>query len=187
MKKSRLGDIILWSKKNLHGYNHCVFCFFYINFTPLRKINFTQTYIFMIYGILLILLGLVACPSLLLEKKPNAKELFEKIAPYQGWAGVVFCISGIWTIISCILAIKLLSVIPINWILWLLVGIVETSLGFILGYNLIAKHALSKNANAAEKGEQLLKKLTPLQGKLGIVAIVLGILYIIATFVWVAA
>lgn len=138
----------------------------------------------MIYGITLIILGLLAIPSLLLEKKPDAKEWFDKIAPYQGWIGVVFAIWGLWGIISCFLNIGWISHWPIYWITWLLVSVVEFALGFILGYGLIAKHALSKNEQAAEKGEQLLAKLIPWQGKLGIVAIVLGIWQIISSILW---
>jgi len=43
----------------------------------------------MIWGITLILLSIVAVPSLILSKKPNAKELLEKVEPYQGWIGLV--------------------------------------------------------------------------------------------------
>ena len=141
----------------------------------------------MIYGITLILLGLLAVPSLLLSKKPNAKELFYKIAPFQGWIGVVFAFWGIWGIISAILNIGYLTSFPIYWATWLAVSVVEAALGFILGYGLIAKYALEKNEKAAEKGEQLLAKLTPLQGKLGIVAIVLGIWYIVSYLLWFVA
>lgn len=138
----------------------------------------------MIYGLTLIILGIIAVPSLILSKKPDAKDLLDKITPYQGWIGVVFCIGGIWGIISCILNIGWLGTWPISWILWLLVSVVEAALGFIMGYGLIAKHALSKNEAAAKKGEELLAKLTPLQGKLGIVAIILGVVQIISTFIW---
>ena len=131
------------------------------------------------YGITLIILGLVACPSLILDKKPNAKELFDKIAPYQGWAGVVFCIWGIWSIISAILTLDMLTTLPVVWILWLLCGLVEAALGFILGYSLIYKYALSKNETSAKKGEELLAKLLPLQGKIGIAAIIIGIVYVV--------
>ncbi len=141
----------------------------------------------MVYGILLIILGLLAIPSLILSKKPNAKELFDKIAPYQGWIGIVFAIWGIWGIISCILTIGWLSTWPIYWITALLVAIVEFALGFILGYGMISKHALSKNPQAAEKGEKLLAKLLPLQGTLGIIAIILGIWQIIASILWVVS
>ena len=139
----------------------------------------------MIYGITLILLGLLAVPSLLLSKKPNAKELFDKIAPYQGWIGVIFALWGVWGIISAILGIGLLGTFPIYWVTWLAVFIVEAALGVILGYGLIAKHALSKNPQAARKCEELLAKLPPLQGTLCIVAIILGIWPIISSILWV--
>ena len=49
----------------------------------------------MFYGIQLILLSIIAVPSLILSKKPNAAELLAKIEPYQGWIGLIFCIGGI--------------------------------------------------------------------------------------------
>ncbi|NDV78714.1 hypothetical protein [Dysgonomonas sp. 511] len=138
----------------------------------------------MIYGITLIVLGLLAVPSLLLSKKPDAKEWLDKLTPYQGWIGVVFAFWGIWGIISCILNLSFLTTWPIYWITWLLVSIVEAALGFILGYGLIAKYVLSKNEAAAEKGQQVLAKLAPLQGKLGIAAIIIGIWQIVASIIW---
>lgn len=138
----------------------------------------------MIYGLLLIVLGILAVPSLILSKKPDAKELLDKVAPYQGWIGVVFAFWGIWGIVSSILNLGWLTSFPIYWVIFLLVALVEFSLGFIMGYGLIAKYALSKNAEAAAKGEELLAKLAPLQGKLGIVAIVLGIICIISYFMY---
>jgi len=63
---------------------------------------------------------------------------------------------------------------------------VEAGLGIILGYGLIQKYALSKNEQAAA-GEKVLAKLLPLQGILGIVAIVLGIWQVIASILWVVA
>ena len=138
----------------------------------------------MIYGILLIILGLLAIPSLVIAKKPEAKELFDKVAPYQGWFGVIFAIWGVWGIISSILHINWLTIIPIWWITFLVVAVVEAVLGFILGYGLIQKYALSKNAEATKKGEELLAKLLPLQGKFGIVAIILGLWCVIASFMW---
>lgn len=141
----------------------------------------------MIYGILLIVLGILAIPSLILSKKPDAKDLLDKITPYQGWIGCVFTFWGFWGIISSVLNLGWLSIIPVYWVIYLLVALLEFSLGFIMGYSLITKYALSKNPTAAEKGEQLLAKLLPLQGKLGIVAIILGIVQIIGSFIWALA
>jgi len=135
------------------------------------------------YGLTLIFLGILAVPSLILSKKPNAKEYLDKITPYQGWIGVGFAFWGIWTIIHFISNISLIGVVPIYWILLLLVGLVETALGFILGYGLIAKYVLSKNETASKKGEEVLAKLAPLQGKLGILSIILGAIFVVIAII----
>ncbi len=138
----------------------------------------------MLNGILLIVLGILAVPSLLLSKRPDAKELLDKITPYQGWIGVVFCIWGVWGIIGSILALGLLTTAPIWWVTLTATNVVTALLGFILGYGLIAKYALSKNEEAKKKGEELLAKLAPIQGKLGLAAIALGIWTIVATIIF---
>jgi hypothetical protein len=140
----------------------------------------------LIYGITLIILSLIAVPSLILAKKPNAQELLDKVAPYQGWIGVVFCFWGIWGLIQLLLSLGWLSLgVPfiIGWVTWLLYAIVETTLGFILGYSLIVKYVLSKNEAAKEKGAQVLAKLTPLQGKLGILGLIVGAWCIICAII----
>ncbi len=138
----------------------------------------------MVYGITLAVLGVLAAPSLLLSKKPEAKELLNKITPYQGWIGLVFCFWGIWGIIQSILNIGLLGSHPIWWITWIANSALEASLGFLLGYGMISKLVLSKNETAREKGEQLLKKLAPMQGRLGLIAIIVGIWSIIASILF---
>ncbi len=140
----------------------------------------------MLYGITLILLSLIAVPSLILSKKPNAQELLDKVAPYQGWIGFVFCIWGVWGIISCVLNLGLLGHSmwsAIWWITWLAASLVEAILGFMLGYGLISKYLLSKNEAAKAKGEQLRAKLAAMQGKLGIFGIIVGIWCIIVNIV----
>ena len=138
----------------------------------------------MIYGITLIILGLLAAPSLLLSKKPDAKELLDKITPYQGWIGLAFCFWGIWGVIQAVLNMGLLTTFPIWWVTWLASSAVEAVLGFILGYGMINKLVLSKNEEAKQKGEKLLAKLAPIQGKLGLVGIVVGIWVILANILF---
>ncbi len=138
----------------------------------------------MIYGISLVLLSIIAVPSLILSKKPNAKELLEKVAPYQGWIGIVFCFWGVWGIISAILNLGWLTSAPIWWITLLAGSVVEAGLGFMLGYGLISKLLLSKNANAQEKAEQIRAKIAPKQGKLGLLGIVVGVWMIVASFLF---
>lgn len=138
----------------------------------------------MIYGITLIILGLLAVPSLLLSKKPDAKELLDKITPYQGWIGLAFCFWGVWGVIQAVLNMGLLTTFPIWWITWLASSAVEAVLGFVLGYGMINQLLLSKNEQAKQKGEQLLAKLAPIQGKLGLAGIAVGIWVILASIVF---
>ncbi|MDF4201735.1 hypothetical protein PXD56_02130 [Maribacter sp. SA7] len=138
----------------------------------------------MIYGLTLIILGILAVPSLLLSKKPNAKELLDKITPYQGWIGLIFCIWGIWGIISAVLNLGMLGSFPIWWITWIAVSVITAVLGFLLGYGMIQDMLLSKNEEAMKKGEALRAKLAPLQGKFGVAAIGLGIWAIISSIMF---
>ena len=138
----------------------------------------------MIYGISLILLSIIAVPSLILSKKPNAKELLEKVAPYQGWIGIVFCFLGIWGIITAFLNMSWLSSVPIWWITLLIGSFVEASLGFMLGYGLITKY-LAKNDEAKQKAELIRAKIAPKQGKLGLLGLIIGAWMIVASFMWI--
>jgi hypothetical protein len=141
----------------------------------------------MIYGIFLVLLSIVAVPSLILSKKPNAKELLEKIEPYQGWIGLLFCLGGIWGIISAILSISWLTTAPIWWITLLAGSIVQATLGFMLGFGLMNKLFLGKNEKAKEKAAEIISKIAPKQGKLGILGIIVGIWMIVASFLFTIA
>jgi len=138
----------------------------------------------MIYGITLILLSIIAVPSLILSKKPNAQELLDKVAPYQGWIGLVFCIFGVWGIISALLNIALLSIAPIWWITLLAGSVVEAALGFMLGFGMINQLILSKNEAAQAKGAALREKLAPKLGQFGILGLVVGGWMIAASFLF---
>ncbi|WP_417886621.1 hypothetical protein [Zunongwangia sp.] len=138
----------------------------------------------MIYGITLILLSIIAVPSLILSKKPNAEELLAKVAPYQGWIGLVFCVFGIWGIISAILNLGWLTSAPIWWTTLLAGSVVEAGLGFMLGFALINSLVLKNNAAAQEKAATLREKIAPKQGKLGILGLIVGSWMIIASFLF---
>ncbi len=138
----------------------------------------------MFWGITLILLSLLAAPSLFLSKKPDAARLLAKITPYQGWIGLIFCLWGIWGIISALLSVGLVALWPIWWFTWLIGSIIEALLGFLLGYGLIAKYVLSKSEAAKAKAEQILAKLAPVQGTIAIIGIIVGLWMIIASFLF---
>ena len=136
----------------------------------------------MLNGIWLIVLGVLAVPSLIIAKKPEAKELIDKIAPYQGWIGVVSAFWGIWGLIQSVLNLNWLSVVPVYWVTFLGVSFILFSLGLLLGVGTMK--TFIKQPEAVEKLDMLITKLAPKQGMLGVAAIGLGIWGIVSSILW---
>lgn len=141
----------------------------------------------MIYGITLVLLSIIAVPSLILSRKPNAEELLAKVAPYQGWIGLIFCIWGVWGIVSAFLNMGWLTAAPVWWITLLAGSVVQAGLGFMLGYGQINKLFLGSSPSAREKAAVIREKIAPKQGKLGVLGIIVGAWMIVASFMFAVA
>jgi hypothetical protein len=137
-----------------------------------------------LWGITLIILGILAAPSLILSRKPDADKILGKITPYQGWIGIIFCLWGIYGIIWSVMNIDLIAWFPVWWFTLLIGCVMEMILGFILGYGLIAKYIFSKSEEAQAKGAAIIAKLAPVQGTLGLIGIIVGIWVIVAFFLF---
>ena len=125
--------------------------------------------------VVLLAAGLLGAANLIVAKKPNAKELIDKLTPYQGWIGVVLVV---WGVIDAIRVVRFLGAMSSGWmVIAILTALTELGLGFLLGYGLISKYVLSKSPQALEKGQLLRAKLAVYQGPLGLTAIVLSILF----------
>jgi hypothetical protein len=127
----------------------------------------------LVTGVWLAVLGVLGASSLIIARKPDAKELIAKISPYQGWIGAISALWGAWWVLNAVLNLSLLSVAPIAWIIWLATGAVMLLLGFMLGIGILKSFVKDAKANA--KADELLAKLAPYQGTLGLVAIGLGL------------
>lgn len=136
----------------------------------------------MINGIWLALLGILAVPSLLLAKRPDAKELLGKLAPYQGWMGAISAIWGVWGIISSVLNIGWLTTFPIYWATFLADSLLLTALGLILGIGVMKTFIKAPAAQA--KLDETLAKVAPHQGRLGIAGVAVGIWMVVAGFLF---
>jgi hypothetical protein len=136
----------------------------------------------MVYGIWLLVLGVVAVPSLIIAKRPDAKQMIDKLTPYQGWIGAVSCLWGVWGIISAVLNISILSTWPIWWISWLVGSVLQASLGLILGIGTLK--TFIKNPQAQAKMDETLTKIQPKQGVLGLAAIGVGIWEIVSSILF---
>jgi hypothetical protein len=126
----------------------------------------------MINGIWLAVLGVLAVPSLILAKRPDAKALLGKLAPYQGWMGAVSAFWGVWGIIQSVLNLGWLTTWPIYWATWLADSVLLASLGLILGIGVMKTFIKAPAAQA--KLDQTLARIAPHQGRLGIAGVGVG-------------
>ena len=137
----------------------------------------------MLAGLITIAGGILAASALIIARKPNAKDLIDKITPYQGWIGIVMFFWGVWAVFDCVRFMSLLSARPLFWIFWLASGVADLVVGFLLGFGLITRYALSRNAAAMARGQKLRAKLAAYQGVFGLFAMAMGSLYIVWLYV----
>jgi hypothetical protein len=135
----------------------------------------------LVAGIWMIVLGVLAAANLIIAKKPDAKQLIDKIAPYQGWIGAVSALWGAWLIISSILNLGWLSHAPIWWITYAANALLLFALGLLLGVGVLK--SFIKQPQAVEKMDQTIAKLAPKQGVLGLIGIGMGAWMILAPFI----
>jgi len=133
-------------------------------------------------GLITIIGGILAASGFIIKRSPNAQQLIDKLTPYQGWIGIVMFGWGIWETLHSVLGISLLGSHPLTWVFWLLSGVADLLVGFLLGFGLITHYALSKNPQAMARGSQIRAKLVGIQAPLGLLAIVMGGLYIAFIF-----
>jgi len=133
----------------------------------------------MLGGIITICGGILAASAFIISRKPNAKELIDKLTPYEGWIGVVMFFWGVKEMIGAVTGLSLLSEAPLQWVFWTGSGLADLFVGFILGFKLISKWVLSRNETALAKGQELRLKLSKFQVPLGFFAIVMGALYVV--------
>ncbi len=134
-------------------------------------------------GVWLFVLGVLGAANLIIAKKPDAKELIGKISPYQGWIGFVSMWWGLWGIISSVLYIGTwLKHYPVWWITYLAAAVIQILLGSLLGVGTFKSFV--KQEDAVKKVDQLVEKMSPYQGTLGLIAMGLGLWTIVASFLF---
>jgi hypothetical protein len=136
----------------------------------------------------LIVGGVLAMAGFIVSKKPDAKPLLDKLAPYQGMIGVFCLFYGVWDLITFLgnrAAMSMMLKFPgipgsikIFFYTFYFVWLVEMLLGFLLGYGLIASKMGGKNPDMAAKGEAMQKKLAGIQVPLGVISILIGLYWL---------
>ncbi len=124
------------------------------------------------FPILTIVGGVITASPLIVARKPNAKELFARIAPYQGFFGVGILALGILWLVRWLPNLSL-SFSSLNGAIVLAMIVANILLGFLMGFGLLSG-LLAKNETAKQKSQALIAKLTSIQIPLGVGAVALG-------------
>ncbi|MBK6919052.1 MAG: hypothetical protein IPH07_16780 [Deltaproteobacteria bacterium] len=137
------------------------------------------------FSVWLFLLGVLGASNLIIAKKPDAKELIAKIAPYQGWMGAGAALTGVYWLIMAVLNMGLLGsgvAGIIGWVTWVAVSLILVSLGLLLGVGVLK--TFIKQPQAVAKMDLMITKLAPKQGVLGLIAMGLGVWSLVSSFIF---
>ncbi|MEZ4400193.1 MAG: hypothetical protein R3B06_09250 [Kofleriaceae bacterium] len=124
--------------------------------------------------IALIAAGILALSSFIISNKPQAKELIDKLVPFQGAIGVALLVLGAYLAIDLIQHSDALtrSGFPLSILIaYLLCAGGALGLGFLFGMPLVAKW-IPGESPAEQKAMEMQQKLAPYQTLLGVVALV---------------
>jgi len=130
-------------------------------------------------GCFLVALSILALPNLFVSKKGELTPFFKKLLLYQGCFGLIALIVGAMALIQCALKIAVMG-IPILWLTDMLCYATLATLGFLLSYNLIYILFLSKGEKPEETPSKMRTSIMPLQGKISILGILIGIWSVMA-------
>ena len=133
----------------------------------------------MIDGLITIAGGILAASALIIARKPNAKDLIDKLAPYQGWIGAVLFCWGVWDTLFIVRNLGALTHFPLLMLFGIGITVTDLVVGFLLGFGLITKYALDKSPAALARGQRIRARLATYQGAFGLGAIALGAVYIV--------
>jgi hypothetical protein len=128
--------------------------------------------------IALIVAGILAASGFIISRKPDAKQLIDKIVPFQGFIGVALLIWGVIDTIRVLTHLKEIGDMASNYPLFTIsvyAGVAsEVLLGFLLGMPLIATWIPGESA-AEQRAMDMQKKVVPYQTLLGLIGIVAAV------------
>jgi hypothetical protein len=122
--------------------------------------------------------GLIGASNIVIAKRPDAKDVIDKLIPFQGIIGVVLLLWGVVGVFDILRSLRFMQVSPFWYLVFVATVVTELGLGFLLAYGLITKVT---SGQAAAKAGQMHAKLTGYQSSLGVTAIALSVLFFLLT------
>jgi hypothetical protein len=120
--------------------------------------------------------GLIGASTIIIAKRPDAKDVIDKLVPFQGVIGVVLLLWGLKGVFDVLRTLNFIHFAPFWWLVFVATVLTELGLGFLLAYGLIAKFT---GGQTAEKAGQVHTKLASYQSSLGLAAIGLSLLFLL--------
>ena len=125
-----------------------------------------------VFELLLILGGVVACSGLIAAKKPDAEKILAKLAPFQALIGLALIGLGVifFVVLGPVAAFKAIKVDALSAVANLGGVLAAIVLGFLLALPQIIRLA----PNAEQRAQELAQKIIPFQLLLGLIAAACG-------------
>ncbi len=125
-----------------------------------------------VFELLLILGGVVACSGLIVAKKPDAEKILAKLAPFQALIGLALIALGVifFVMLGPVTAFKAIKVDALSGVANLGGVLAAIILGFLLALPQIIRAA----PNAEQRAQEIAQKIIPFQLLIGLIAAACG-------------
>ncbi len=141
--------------------------------------------VMILIGLLLIVASVLAVSGFIISKKPQAKDLIDKIVPFQGIIGVALLALGVLFLIGWIGKMDRISKVGDEWTFFPFAFYLGTAaailLGFLFGMPLIAKW-IPGETPAEQKAMEMQKKIAGFSTIVGALGLVFGLLMLYYRF-----
>lgn len=144
-----------------------------------------MTLVMILVGLGLIVAGILAVSGLIISKKPEAKQLIDKLVPFQGFIGVGLLALGVIFLLGWIGKMDRISDVGKLWGAFPFVIYLGTAaaiaLGFLFGMPLIAKW-IPGETPAEQKAMEMQKKIAGFSTVIGILGLLFGLMMLYYRF-----
>lgn len=135
-----------------------------------------------LHALLLIVGGILAMSALIISKKPDAKQLIDKLVPFQAMIGVALLAVGLVQLLRFgpINMFRLIGPMPILGLTVIAAVFGAIILGFFFGMPMIAKW-IPGDSPAEQKAMDLTKKIAGVQVIIGVICAIAGVALLLLT------